>query len=94
MTLMHMALALDAGDIIAQRATPIDPDETVEELHDRLARLGADLLAETLPHLEDGTATRTPRRRARPPWPPCSAGPCPPWTLPGPPGPSTTRCGA
>ena len=39
-TLMHMALALDAGDIIAQRATPIDPDETVEELHDRLARAG------------------------------------------------------
>ena len=25
-TIMHMALALDAGDIIAQRATPIDPD--------------------------------------------------------------------
>ena len=76
-TLMHMALALDAGDIIAQRATPIDPDETVEELHDRLAPPPA-----------------PPRRRARPPWPPCSAGPCPPWTLPGPPGPSTTRCGA
>ena len=36
-TIMHMALALDAGDIIAQRATPIDPDETVETLHDRLA---------------------------------------------------------
>lgn len=34
-TIMHMALALDAGDIIAQRATPIDPDETVETLHDR-----------------------------------------------------------
>ena len=33
-TIMHMALALDAGDIIAQRATPIDPDETVETLHD------------------------------------------------------------
>lgn len=65
MTLMHMALALDAGDIIAQRATPIDPDETVEELHDRLARLGADLLAETLPHLEDGTATRTPQEESQ-----------------------------
>ncbi len=40
MTIMHMAHELDAGDIIAQRATPIDPDETVETLHDRLARLG------------------------------------------------------
>ena len=64
-TLMHMALALDAGDIIAQRATPIDPDETVEELHDRLARLGADLLAETLPRLEDGPATRTPQEESQ-----------------------------
>ena len=45
-TIMHMALALDAGDIIAQRATPIDPDETVETLHDRLARLGAEGAAE------------------------------------------------
>ena len=58
-TIMHMAPALDAGDIIAQRATPIDPDETAEALYDRLARLGADLLAETLPRLADGTAPRT-----------------------------------
>ena len=60
-TIMHMAPALDAGDIIAQRATPIDPDETAEALYDRLARLGADLLAETLPRLADGTAPRTPQ---------------------------------
>lgn len=60
-TIMHMAPALDAGDIIAQRATPIDPDETAEALYDRLARLGADLLAKTLPRLADGTASRTPQ---------------------------------
>ena len=60
-TIMHMAPALDAGDIIAQRATPIDPDETAEALYDRLARLGADLLVETLPHLADGTASRIPQ---------------------------------
>ena len=58
-TIMHMALALDAGDIIAQRATPIDPDETVETLHDRLAQLGAELLGETVDKLAQGTATRT-----------------------------------
>ena len=61
MTIMHMALALDAGDIISQVTTPIDPDETVETLHDRLARLGADLLVETVAKLADGTATRTPQ---------------------------------
>lgn len=60
-TIMHMALALDAGDIISQVATPIDPDETVETLHDRLARLGADLLVETVEKLADGTAARTPQ---------------------------------
>ena len=60
-TIMHMAPALDAGDIIAQRASPIGPDETAEALYDRLARLGADLLAETLPRLADGTAPRTPQ---------------------------------
>ncbi|MCI5499916.1 MAG: methionyl-tRNA formyltransferase [Clostridiales bacterium] len=58
-TIMHMALALDAGDIIAQRATPIDPDETVETLHDRLAQMGAELLVETVDKIAHGTATRT-----------------------------------
>lgn len=60
-TIMHMALALDAGDIISQRATPIDPDETVETLHDRLAQMGAELLVETVKSIGDGTATRTPQ---------------------------------
>ncbi len=60
-TIMHMALALDAGDIIAQSATPIDPDETVESLHDRLAQMGADLLVETVTAIGNGTATRTPQ---------------------------------
>lgn len=60
-TIMHMAQALDAGDIIAQAATPIDPDETVEALHDRLADLGAALLIQTVSQLEAGTATRTPQ---------------------------------
>ena len=64
-TIMHMALALDAGDIIRQRATPIDPDETVEDLHDRLAQLGAELLVETVAQLADGTATRTPQEESQ-----------------------------
>ncbi len=64
-TIMHMALALDAGDIIRQRTTPIDPDETVEDLHDRLAQLGAELLVETVAQLADGTATRTPQEESQ-----------------------------
>lgn len=60
-TIMHMAHDLDAGDIISQAATPIDPDETVVALHDRLAVLGAQLLVETVAQIEAGTATRTPQ---------------------------------
>lgn len=60
-TIMYMAEALDAGDIIAQVVTPIEPEENAEELYNRLADLGGVLLAETVPHLEDGTATRTPQ---------------------------------
>lgn len=57
-TIMHMALAMDAGDIISQQTTPIDPDETVETLHDRLAQMGAALLTETVAAMEAGTAQR------------------------------------
>lgn len=60
-TIMHMAKAMDAGDIIAQAVTPIDPNETVETLHDRLAQMGAALLTEVVEQLRDGTATRTPQ---------------------------------
>ena len=60
-TIMHMAAELDAGDIISQTSTPIDPDETVESLHDRLAGLGARLLVETVEQIGAGTARRTPQ---------------------------------
>lgn len=45
----------DAGAIWAQRATPISNSETADELHDRLAEIGAALLLDTLRQLEGGT---------------------------------------
>lgn len=57
-TIMHMAEELDAGDIISQKKIMIDPDETVEVLHDRLAMLGAELLTETILEIQKGTAKR------------------------------------
>lgn len=60
-TIMHMATELDAGDIISQVETPIDPNETVESLHDRLAELGAELLVETVKEISAATASRTPQ---------------------------------
>ena len=58
---MHMAEALDAGDIILQAATPIDLNENVEQLHDRLAVMGAELLGKAVSAIADGTAPRIPQ---------------------------------
>ncbi|MDY4953093.1 MAG: methionyl-tRNA formyltransferase, partial [Candidatus Onthomonas sp.] len=60
-TIMHMAEALDAGDIILQAATPIDQNESVEQLHDRLAEMGAELLSKAVTALAEGTAPRIPQ---------------------------------
>ncbi|MEG2454617.1 MAG: methionyl-tRNA formyltransferase [Oscillospiraceae bacterium] len=57
-TIMHMATELDAGDIISTVTTAIDPDETVETLYARLAKLGGKLLAESVSRIADGTASR------------------------------------
>ena len=48
-TIMQMAERMDAGDILAQQATPIGPRDTTGSLTERLATLGADLLIATLP---------------------------------------------
>ena len=64
-TIMQMSLALDAGDILSQVSTPIDPDETVETLHDRLAELGAELLVQTVKDIEAGTVTPVPQDEAQ-----------------------------
>lgn len=60
-TIMYMAHDLDAGDIILQRRTPIDPDETAGELYDRLAVMGGELVTRAVEQLAAGTATRTPQ---------------------------------
>jgi methionyl-tRNA formyltransferase len=39
---------MDAGEVYASVATPIDPLETAGELHDRLARLGAPAVLDVL----------------------------------------------
>lgn len=60
-TAIHVVKALDAGDMIHQRAIPLAPDETGGSLHDKLADLAADVLMETLDMLSKGTAPRIPQ---------------------------------
>jgi len=53
-TTMQMDVGLDTGDMLVKKSTPIDPDENTTSLHDRLAVLGAEALAETLDLLAAG----------------------------------------
>lgn len=53
-TAMQMAEGLDTGDMLLKKEIPIGPEETAAELHDRLAVLAAETLAETLELLEQG----------------------------------------
>ncbi|MFR9191289.1 MAG: methionyl-tRNA formyltransferase [Anaerotruncus massiliensis (ex Togo et al. 2019)] len=60
-TTMYMAEGLDTGDMILRRATPIGPDETSDELYERLAALGAQALSETVTLIAAGRAPREPQ---------------------------------
>jgi methionyl-tRNA formyltransferase len=48
-TVMKMDAGLDTGPVVSQRRTPISPEDDSSTLHDRLAQLGAELLAHTIP---------------------------------------------
>jgi len=61
--LMQMAAGLDTGPVLLSAAWPIAPDDTGGSLHDKLAALGAQLLAEGLEHATSGRAlTAEPQR--------------------------------
>jgi methionyl-tRNA formyltransferase len=48
-TIMKMDAGLDTGGILTQATTAIQPEDNSETLHDRLARMGAELLVQTMP---------------------------------------------
>jgi methionyl-tRNA formyltransferase len=64
-TVMQMDEGLDTGAIVGDLATAervaIGPDMTAGDLHDALARLGADVMARALAALERGSLTLTPQ---------------------------------
>ena len=57
-TTMLTDKGMDTGDILMKREVPVLPDENAGELVDRLAKVGAELLVETLRALENGTCPR------------------------------------
>jgi methionyl-tRNA formyltransferase len=60
-TIMWLALQMDAGDIFLQEAEPILTDDTAGTLGPRLADKGAHLLVEALHAVRDGHLIRTPQ---------------------------------
>jgi methionyl-tRNA formyltransferase len=53
-TIMKMAEGLDDGPILTQSSIPLQPDDTAGSLSIRLSRLGANLLAKTIPQYISG----------------------------------------
>jgi len=53
---------IDTGEIIAQKEIPVAPDETASSLHDKLMRLGADLVGETVDRIAAGDLQTVPQR--------------------------------
>ncbi len=57
-TIMYMDEAMDSGDIISQEKYLIQEQDNVGTLHDILAKMGANLLIETLPSILRGDNKR------------------------------------
>lgn len=60
-TTMMMDEGIDTGDMLEKMSLSLSPDETGGSLHDKLSRMGAELILSTLKKLEEGTIKRTPQ---------------------------------
>jgi methionyl-tRNA formyltransferase len=60
-TIMKMDVGLDTGDILTQESTPILPTDDAQNLHDRLAQIGGQLLVQTIGPYAAGTLSPTPQ---------------------------------
>lgn len=63
-TIMQMELGLDTGPMLLMERLPIAADDTTATLHDKLAKLGGDMIVEALHKLEQGSLTATPQPEA------------------------------
>lgn len=60
-TIMYLNEKMDAGDIITQKEVEIGDDETYGELWNRLSKIGAELLEETVKNISNGIIKRSPQ---------------------------------
>jgi len=57
-TIMHVAEALDTGDVILRMEDALRPDDTGGSVHNRFAELSPPVLLEAIEQIEAGTAAR------------------------------------
>ena len=57
-TTMYMDVGMDTGDMILKQEVNIEDDETTGELWEKLSKIGARLLVETLEQIDKGIAPR------------------------------------
>jgi methionyl-tRNA formyltransferase len=60
-TIMKIAPTLDTGDMLTQESTPILPEDNSATLHDRLAKIGAELLVRSIPDYITGKLVPRPQ---------------------------------
>jgi methionyl-tRNA formyltransferase len=60
-TTMRIDAGLDTGDMLLQKELAIEPQDTSETLAPRLARVGADLMIETIRGLQEGAIRPSPQ---------------------------------
>lgn len=60
-SIMKIEAEMDAGGVYRAAETPIHPDDTAESLHDRLATMGANILADTVVEVIEGKIQATPQ---------------------------------
>ncbi len=63
-SVQYVGLDMDKGDIILQKEMAIEERETAGELGNRVAPLGAELLAQAVSMIENGTVKRLPQDEA------------------------------
>lgn len=65
-TVHYINGGVDTGDVIAQRAVPVEPVDTGETLYHRLEAACVELFRDTWPLIRAGTAPRTPQPAGAP----------------------------
>jgi methionyl-tRNA formyltransferase len=60
-SIIAMDAGMDTGDVLLQERTPIGPEETYGELHDRIAQRGAEMAVEAIERYANGTLEPKPQ---------------------------------